>query len=274
LAVLGMGAVLGAAGASLRRPPVAASESVLLPTPGPERMNDSNVKAEPHKPDPTRMALIPAGRQRPFYKSAVKSIEVKAFLLDLRAVSVNEYLEFVRERTDWRRSKVTPLFAESAYLSSWRGDLDPGTGPLDRPVTFVSWFAARAYCTWQGKRLPTLVEWERAAGQEQANRGTCTQDEDEDCSPFRFAMGHASPDVRDSRLSFGGVWEWTVDFNSASLSGGGNDDGQSSSLFCGDGFRANDARDYAAFLRYSFRSSLKAGYALKNLGFRCAKDES
>ena len=30
--------------------------------------------------------------------------------------------------------------------------------------------------------------------------------------------------------------------------------------------------DYAAFMRYGFRSSLKAPYTLANLGFRGAKD--
>lgn len=69
------------------------------------------------------------------------------------------------------------------------------------------------------------------------------------------------------------VWEWTADFNSVLLSQDArNGSGGNNNLFCGGAaMGASDLKDYAAFMRYAFRSSLKANYSIKNLGFRCAK---
>jgi formylglycine-generating enzyme required for sulfatase activity len=228
--------------------------------------------------------LVPAGIYRPFFRDDAERsagrapqppVRVAPFRLDATAVTRGEYLRFVCQHPAWRKSMVKALFAEAGYLAGWPNDLDPGTQGLEQPVTYVSWFAARAFCAARNARLPTLAEWERAGGpgdgDEDAGaadaRGSLTS---EPANPFRFAMGRPAADLQHTGLTFPGIWEWTADFNSVATGNSGS--GGRSSLFCGDGFRSNDARDYAAFLRYSFRSSLRGNYTLKNLGFRCVED--
>ena len=70
------------------------------------------------------------------------------------------------------------------------------------------------------------------------------------------------------------VWEWTDDFNSImTTSDSRNGDFDDKGLFCASAATsAADVLNYASFMRYAFRSSLKANYTVENLGFRCAKD--
>jgi formylglycine-generating enzyme required for sulfatase activity len=70
------------------------------------------------------------------------------------------------------------------------------------------------------------------------------------------------------------VWEWVDDFNTILLTGDSRaDDNVDRELYCAAGVSGStDPSDYAAYMRYGFRSSLKASYTTSNLGFRCAWD--
>jgi formylglycine-generating enzyme required for sulfatase activity len=233
---------------------------------------------------PTNMALIPQGVYRPLIRSSADASEVpvKAFYLDVVPVSNADFLAFVRANPRWQRSHVSRLFADESYLRNWAADLELGSNaPANAPVVYVSWFAAKAYAQWSGKRLPTVAEWEYAAA------ASATQANGENDSAFKrevlrwyaeatttefLPVDGGTPNFYGVRNLHGLIWEWTGDFNSA-LSAGDSNGGLDSRLFCGAGAQSSqNVDDYPAFMRYAFRSSLKATYSVHNLGFRCAQD--
>ena len=233
---------------------------------------------------PPGMVLIPAGLYEPLYKNEGEQ-KIASFFLDEMPVTNAEFLEFVRANPRWRRSQALDLFTDAHYLEQWKGDLELGEPDkmlADGPVTNVSWFAAKAYARWRGKRLPTTAEWEMAA----AASATKARGKDDPehykrilewyAKPTRFPLPAAQSMPRDFhgvRGLHGLVWEWVEDFNTALVTGESRADaGLDRNLFCGAGAAgASDFRDYAAFMRYAFRSSLDAKYAVPNLGFRCAR---
>jgi formylglycine-generating enzyme required for sulfatase activity len=210
-------------------------------------------------------------------------VQVGSFWLDKHPVTNERYLEFVRANPEWRKSRIKPLFSDTRYLERWSSDLKLRNPKESKsPVTHVSWFSAQAYCEWKGKTLPTVDQWEYAAfdrdkaGAEAVKRrilewySTPTPKVVPVVGNKRSKNGFGVYDLH------GLVWEWTLDFNSAiqgqeAREGGATD----ANLFCGNGSQgASDATDYASFMRYGFRSSLKANYTVANLGFRCAKEDA
>jgi formylglycine-generating enzyme required for sulfatase activity len=237
------------------------------------------------------MALVPAGPQQSFFVTRgstrapeaeadrSQSVEVPAFLMDRTPVTRRQFAEFVRERPEWQRSQVTPVLTDSHYLEDWASDLDAGTRvPADAPVTRVSWFAASAYCQWKGKELPTVDQWERAAAgggkDTAATREKILSWYSRPGSESLRPVGREAPNAYGLHDLHGLIWEWTLDFNSTLVSTENRDSGSKDDpLFCGAGSQgASDPGDYATFMRYALRNSLKASYTTGTLGFRCAKE--
>jgi formylglycine-generating enzyme required for sulfatase activity len=230
-------------------------------------------------------AVIPAAMYRPLFRGEkdAKEFPVAAFQLDARQVTNSEFLEFVRANPKWQRSQVKRLFADERYLAHWAGDLDLGAASPAQPVTYVSWFAAKAFAASRGKRLPTTAEWELAAGAGFTNADGTKDAEFQQAvarwygTPSPAVMpdaGSGPANVYGLRDLHGLVWEWTSDFNSALVTGDARGDtGLERQLFCGSGsLGATDRANYPAFMRFGLRSSLKADYTVHNLGFRCARD--
>lgn len=94
-------------------------------------------------------------------------VNLPAFDIDTRVVTWAQYLPFIKAT-----GRVMPSHASHHALN-----------PNDATV-HISWFDAKAWCDWAGRRLPTESEWECAAM-------TCDSQSD-------------------ASFSWGEVWEWTA----------------------------------------------------------------
>jgi iron(II)-dependent oxidoreductase len=170
-------------------------------------------------------------------------VEVAPFRIARAVVSNGEYAAFVddggygrrelwdAEGWDWRES------AGLAHPVYWRPGADGWELrrfqrweplPARAALIHVSWFEARAYCRWAGRRLPTEAEWELAAAGEPTVDGTGLA-----ARKRRYPWGDAPPSpalanldggalgtidvgalpagdsVFGCRQMLGNVWEWT-----------------------------------------------------------------
>jgi formylglycine-generating enzyme required for sulfatase activity len=209
---------------------------------------------------------------------------VESFRIDATPVTVGAYLAFLEAEPGWRRPHAPAVFVGDGYLSRWTAELEPGAGAerLDRPVTEVSWFAARAYCTWRGARLPTTHEWEYVAGASESrtsafgdlafNRRLMVLHQGRGRSGDLPAVGRTFRNAFGIWDLHGVVWEWTEDFNGHLTTGSArNDRALDRQLFCAAASAdATDVTNYVAFLRWAYRASLIGTTTSGSLGFRCA----
>ena len=233
----------------------------------------------------SKMCYISGGFYTSLYaaKDEEKKI-VKPFYMDAFPVTNAEYLKFVKANDNWSRSRVKGIFDDKNYLVHWKSDFELGENVNPQsPVTNVSWFAAKAYAKWIGKRLPTVAEWEFVAaasvtkpnaGDNKNNIARIQQWYSQRSDSKLASIGSTEKNFWGVYDMFGLVWEWQYDFNTSLVSAYSRGDSNvDRNLFCGGGaVSAKDVTNYPAFMRYAFRSSLLSNYTCKNLGFRCVKD--
>jgi len=213
----------------------------------------------------------------------VKKATVPGFRLDRTPVTNAEFAQFVRKHPDWRRDRVTPLFAEKDYLAHWSSATEPGAAIARQPVVRVSWFAASAYCEARNARLPTWYEWEYAAAASKtaadarSDAGWQRQILDWYSRSGRGALpnvGSTSANYYGIQDLHGVVWEWVYDLGSMLVSGDNRQQSDPDALrFCGPGALTMEQKEnYATLMRIAMLSSMQARYSSATMGFRCAAE--
>lgn len=231
------------------------------------------------------MPTIPGGALESVLPPApgMKKVAVSSYRLDRTPVTNADFARFVSKHPEWRRDRVTPLFAEKDYLTHWSSATDPGAAIGRQPVVRVSWFAASAYCEARGARLPTWYEWEYAAAAS-GTRADARSDADWQRQILdwysRSARG-ALPNVGGTPANYYGiqdmhgvVWEWVYDLSSMLVSGDNREQSDPDALrFCGPGALTMEQKEnYATLMRIAMLSSMQARYTSATMGFRCATE--
>jgi formylglycine-generating enzyme required for sulfatase activity len=121
------------------------------------------------------MALIPGG---PFQMGSMEGepderpaheVHVDTFYIDRYLVTNADYARFLNifgNRVEAGKKWLDNFGPLSSFLCKIQKKGDrfiPKPGYENHPVIKVSWYGARAYARWLGKRLPTEAEWEKAA---------------------------------------------------------------------------------------------------------------
>ena len=228
-----------------------------------------------------KLAKIPAGEFTPFWilpqgkDGTVEKVRIDSFEVMTYPVTNREFRAFVKQSPEWNKQNVKRIFADENYLSQ--------TGKNDSPVGHVSWFSARAYCESKGMRLPTTNEWEYIAAASETKADASRDPEflnrilewysetrPEEGLP---RVGRKQPNIYGVHDLHGLTWEWVEDFNSNLVTGESRNGGAlNRDLFCGSGAMAGGNKEnYAAYMRFAFRSSLKGASTAWNLSFRCVK---
>ena len=112
--------------------------------------------------DGTKLVLIPGGT---FLAGDPKvSVNLPAYYMAETAVTNEQYARFLTERRP-SQADLDKWIAldDNCFVGKAGIRYEAYGGKGSHPVVNVSWHGATAYCAWAGLRLPTELEWEKAA---------------------------------------------------------------------------------------------------------------
>ena len=228
--------------------------------------------------DRRNMVFVPAGEFRMGSDPAEArrdadetphTVSMAGFWIDTDEVTNEAFRRFLIARPEWQRANVGREAADGNYLRGWDGVNYPaGTG--NQPVGWVSWFAARSYAAWAGKRLPTEAEWEYAARVGSTTRFWWGDTFDPSRVAGASGRAEARTNVWGVRDMTGGVWEWTATLYRPYpyvATDGREDASVVGPRVTRGGSRANGE----AFLRTANRNQEEVLTTSDLLGFRCVR---
>ena len=193
-----------------------------------------------------------------------RKVFVSAFHMDAKEVTHEQYAKFVAAF-----KRVPP------YPYHWQ-DGKPPADLLTSPVFNVTWNDAVDYCKWQGKRLPTEAEWEKAARGGKEGLDYPLSDK-LDAKAARYAnptgpspVGSFPPNDYGLSDMSGNVAEWCADwFDRDYYSRNENHNPQGPPTGQYKVIRGGAWSDSAKVLKLHYRNWVRPTQRTPNIGFRC-----